>query len=249
MSRSALIVDDNRALAEDLGEILEAEGYVVHVYDDPRHAAREARGIAFDVALIDVRMPGMDGVALQRLLKQDHPDARFVLMTAYAEDERIACALREGAFAVVNKPVPLGQLLLAIGEGQCRDVLVAASDAAIRSTLGELLAMSGYRCRGFDSASAALQGVQPHGGRPFDEPRSWVAVVVAVPALSSDESRAALEVSRATGAPAVLILPSASRDVPPAEFGNSGEHARVIARPFAPEVLLQTLVELRERAP
>jgi CheY-like chemotaxis protein len=101
MTKTALIVDDNRALAEDLAEILEAEGYRTRIFDDPELVLRAEPDLHFDVALLDVRMPGMDGVTLQRLLMQRHPEARFVLMTAYADDQRIAQGLAAGACALL----------------------------------------------------------------------------------------------------------------------------------------------------
>lgn len=89
MSGRALIVDDNRSLAEDLGEILAAEGYEVQVFHDPLEALRRAPELRFDVAVLDVRMPGIDGVALHRELQASHPHSFFVLMTAYTEDDRL----------------------------------------------------------------------------------------------------------------------------------------------------------------
>jgi CheY-like chemotaxis protein len=99
-----------------LAEILEGRGYQVRFFDDPKRAAREALQLDFDVALLDVRMPGMDGVTLQRLLMAQHPQARFVLMTAYADDSRISQGLAAGASAVLTKPVPLEQLFLALAK-------------------------------------------------------------------------------------------------------------------------------------
>ena len=111
MPKLALIVDDNRALAEGLAEILECEGYQIRVFVDPCLALREASSFPFDVALLDVRMPGMDGVTLQERLMVVQPQARFVLMTAYADEHHIARALAAGACAVLTKPVPIELLL------------------------------------------------------------------------------------------------------------------------------------------
>jgi two-component system response regulator HydG len=111
MRPCALIVDDNRALAEDLGEILDGEGFEVRVFFDPLEASRTSEALKFDVALLDVRMPGMDGVELFRLLVQRHPSSSFVLMSAYADDRRLAQALAEGVRRVLTKPLSLPELL------------------------------------------------------------------------------------------------------------------------------------------
>jgi two-component system response regulator HydG len=114
VTRSALIVDDNRALAEDLGEILEGEGFVVRVFFDPLDAVGDSDQLNFDVALLDVRMPGMDGVELFRALARAHPGAKFILMSAYADDRRIREALAEGVELVLSKPVSVPKLLHAL---------------------------------------------------------------------------------------------------------------------------------------
>ena len=107
----ALIVDDNRALAEDLGEILSDEGYEVSVFDDPLEALRQGEQLRFQLAVLDVRMPGMDGVALHSQLLKHHHEAQFVLMTAYSDDERLDKARASGVRCVLPKPVPLLELL------------------------------------------------------------------------------------------------------------------------------------------
>lgn len=111
MKPSALIVDDNRALAEDLGEILDGEGFDVRVFFDPLEASKTSEALSFDIALLDVRMPGMDGVELFRVLVQKHPSSSFVLMSAYADDRRLAEALAEGVRQVLTKPLSLPELL------------------------------------------------------------------------------------------------------------------------------------------
>ncbi len=112
----ALVVDDNRPLAEDLAEILSAEGYEVQIFDDPRRAAESAGELRFDLALLDLRMPGIDGLALLRILAERQPGAHFVLMTAYLEENQIAEAHAAGARRVLPKPVPIQELLEMMAE-------------------------------------------------------------------------------------------------------------------------------------
>lgn len=93
INRRILIVDDNRELAENLAEILEMEGLEALVMDDP-HAVLDAlrghAGLHFDAALLDVRMPGIDGIDLLRELASFAPDAIYLLMTAFTKEERLA---------------------------------------------------------------------------------------------------------------------------------------------------------------
>ncbi len=83
-----LVVDDNAALAENLGELLEAFGFHPIVLTGAPEALRLAEREPFDAALLDVHLPGLDGVALLEALRMRRPDARFVLMTAFGTTER-----------------------------------------------------------------------------------------------------------------------------------------------------------------
>lgn len=110
MSADILVVDDNCALAENLAEILEDEGHRVLVANDARGALALAGEHRFSVALLDIRMPGMDGVALGAELLARDPNTRCALMTAYTADARVAEARALGLTRVLPKPVPLTEL-------------------------------------------------------------------------------------------------------------------------------------------
>jgi len=111
--KRVLIVDDNRALAENLAEILEAEGIEATVFSDPLEAREHAAAIEYDAALLDVRMPGIDGVDLCHALRRHHPDAPHLLMTAFAGEERLETAM-SCARKVLWKPFGPQELLDAL---------------------------------------------------------------------------------------------------------------------------------------
>jgi DNA-binding response OmpR family regulator len=232
--RTALIVDDNRALAEDLAEILEAEGYRTRLFHDPQLVLREGEGLSFDVALLDVRMPGMDGVTLQRLLMEKHPHARFVLMTAYADDQRLSSGRAAGAYAVLTKPVPLDQLFAALGETGSRELLLIEDDPAFREALSEALAHSGYHCRTAASAQEARRLLDSAEQKP-------AAAVIDVRLPDENGARLASELSRELKLPCVLITGSEPEE--PARI--AGSSTPLIVKPFSPDTLLRTLADLR----
>jgi DNA-binding response OmpR family regulator len=237
MDKTALIVDDNRALAEDLAEILEAEGYRTRLFHDPRLVLREQGELQFDVALLDVRMPGMDGVTLQRLLMQKHPHARFVLMTAYADDQRLSLGRAAGAYAVLTKPVPLAELFAALGDAGSRELLLIEDDPGFREALSEALGHSGYHCLAAGSAHEARRLLES------GEPKPAVAVIdVRLP----DESgaRLASELSREQKLPCILIT---GWD-PDEHTRAAGAGTKLLVKPFSPDTLLRALAELRRAA-
>ena len=93
---AVLVVDDEPGMRDTLMAILELEGYRVSSASDGETAVTTVREGAFDVVVMDVRMPGRDGVsALQEMGK---PPPQVILMTAYAEEDRLRAAVEAHAF-------------------------------------------------------------------------------------------------------------------------------------------------------
>lgn len=119
MSGRILIVDDNEDLAENVAELLIEEGYQAIPSISPEDAIAKASSEKYDCIVLDVRMPGMDGIDLRRKLVRSQPGACFVFMTAYASDERLELAKRF-SLGVLPKPFAPGSLIELIE--QCRAI-------------------------------------------------------------------------------------------------------------------------------
>jgi CheY-like chemotaxis protein len=104
-----LVVDDEPGMRETLVEILSASGYRVMSAAAGESALETIRVNQFNVVVMDIRMPGIDGVSV--LQEIDGPPPQVILMTAYSRAERIREALESKAFAVVSKPFPVPELL------------------------------------------------------------------------------------------------------------------------------------------
>jgi DNA-binding NtrC family response regulator len=113
MSR-LLVVDDDKNIRSHLASYLRKQGHSVETASDGPAALRLADRDAVDVVVSDVRMAGMDGMALLRELRRRRPDAVVVLMTAYATVAGAVEAMREGAFHYVVKPFALDELGLLV---------------------------------------------------------------------------------------------------------------------------------------
>jgi len=107
--KSLLLVDDEPGMLETLGEILADAGYVVTSVADGDSALSEIRSGGYDVVLMDIRMPGRDGVSV--LVDSGAPPPPVILMTAYAVEERLAAARAAHVHAVVQKPFAAPYLL------------------------------------------------------------------------------------------------------------------------------------------
>jgi CheY-like chemotaxis protein len=104
-----LLVDDEPGMLETLDEILTAAGYAVTAVNSGDRALDEIRTGAYDLVLMDIRMPGRDGVAV--VVESGAPPPPVVLMTAYAVEERLAVARAAKVHAVVQKPFATTYLL------------------------------------------------------------------------------------------------------------------------------------------
>lgn len=99
------IVDDDADFAEGIGMTLELDGHEVTYARNGEEAVRKFEDQKFDVTLMDIWMPGMDGVeTLQRILAIK-PDAKVVMVSAYCNQELLTQAMDSGALAVLEKPV------------------------------------------------------------------------------------------------------------------------------------------------
>ena len=104
-----LVVDDEPGMRDTLVAILEHHGYRVSSAPDGESAFSAVQETAFDVVVMDVRMPGRDGVSV--LEEIGNPPPRVILMTAYTQEDRLRDAVRAHAFAVLHKPFETRRML------------------------------------------------------------------------------------------------------------------------------------------
>jgi CheY-like chemotaxis protein len=111
-----LVVDDDAAINATFESILRGEGFDVATASDGAQAIALCRREHFDVILLDLVMPGMDGLVVLRELRQFCSESRVVILSAYIEPDREAEAFRLGAVAVLPKPPELKKLLRFLSE-------------------------------------------------------------------------------------------------------------------------------------
>ena len=115
MTRSILIVDDDQAIRTSLVEALADDTTAVRAAPDADSALALLAQAPTDVVLSDVRMPGMDGIQLLRLLRERGLAVDVVLMSAYDDLPTVAIAMRDGAADFLAKPLDLHQLRAVLG--------------------------------------------------------------------------------------------------------------------------------------
>jgi DNA-binding NtrC family response regulator len=103
-SHKILIVDDEISVRSSLEEWFLEDGFTVNTAENAEAALKKMHAGPYDIILLDIKMPGMDGITLQKKIKEIDADAIIIIMTAYASVDTAVEALKFGAFDYVTKP-------------------------------------------------------------------------------------------------------------------------------------------------
>jgi DNA-binding NtrC family response regulator len=110
MSKRVLIVDDHSSVADMMGQMLRVLGHDAKVFSSPAACLEWLQYDAPDIAFLDLRMPGIDGVELLEQIRADGHTFPVVAITGYATEEMVREATDLGAVAVACKPVTMDVL-------------------------------------------------------------------------------------------------------------------------------------------
>ena len=152
-----LVVDDDEGMVSTLQDILSTAGYAVDAARSGPEAVECVRRQRPDCILMDVRMPGLNGVEAIREIKRLAPASSVIFMTAYASSSLVEEAWQEGAVEVIPKPLDLEKVLHLIDVNSRRtSVLVVDDDPAFCHSLAEALALQSFDVHSATSADQAL---------------------------------------------------------------------------------------------
>jgi DNA-binding NtrC family response regulator len=104
-SNSILIVDDENIVRDSLSKWFREDGFQIGTAENAPSALRQLQERKWDIILLDIKMPGMDGMELQRRIMESDPNATIVFITAHASVDTAVQALKSGAFDYITKPV------------------------------------------------------------------------------------------------------------------------------------------------
>jgi DNA-binding NtrC family response regulator len=111
-----LIVDDDESIRDTMKAILKDDGFVVDLAATGSEAIQKTKEKAYNIALLDIRLPDMDGVELLKLMKDTVPRIRKIMVTGYPSMQNTIDALNKNADAYLVKPVDLEKLLTTVKE-------------------------------------------------------------------------------------------------------------------------------------
>jgi DNA-binding NtrC family response regulator len=106
-----LVVDDDPGMLDTLSDVLAATGYETSTASSGRAAIEKAQANRFDLIVMDVQMPGFNGVQTLHALRALDPHVSVIMMTAYTRDELVAESQRTTGFEVLSKPLDLDRML------------------------------------------------------------------------------------------------------------------------------------------
>ncbi|MGH7123339.1 MAG: response regulator [Stellaceae bacterium] len=140
-----LIVDDDQDHAESVADILEMRGYAVELVASGEQGVASFRESDFHIVLMDVKLPGMNGVETFAEFRRIRPGARVLMMTGFSVEALVAEAVGSGALGVLRKPFAISELLETLERVKPRGmVLVADDDPEFAGSIEPVLRQSGY---------------------------------------------------------------------------------------------------------
>jgi two-component system, NtrC family, response regulator HydG len=143
---SVMVVDDDKGMTETLSDILTDRQYSVEIANSGFEAIEKVKIHAYDMILMDMKMPGISGLATYREIKKIRPGAVVMLMTACTVQEIVATALKEGVYGIMYKPIDIGNLQQFIKITK-RGALILFVDVELATSqmLIDALRQAGYR--------------------------------------------------------------------------------------------------------
>jgi CheY-like chemotaxis protein len=233
-----LVVDDDIDNAQSLGELFELEGHFCKVVHSGEDAVRAFMAEEFDVAFMDVMMPGRNGVESFLEIKRLKPDAHVYMMTGYSVEQLLQQAIDGGAKGVFEKPVDIEKVIASLTKVDEPGgvVLVAEDDPDFGPMLRQMIVQAGYKSELVTNGADAIARVM--AGKV-----EVLILDLKMPLMSGIEVYTTLkEYGRLV--PTIIITANA------AEYGESLSSlddvsvTGILSKPFDPGMLLQRLEKL-----
>ena len=136
--QTILIIDDDESNSRSLALILEARGYETETAETGAAALEKAQGRFFNLALVDIRLPDIEGVELIEPLKKIHSDIAVIMVTAFGSVETAVRALKEGALGYVTKPFNMEEMLATVNQTLDKQRLVIENRKLYKEAQREL---------------------------------------------------------------------------------------------------------------
>ncbi|MCG6551780.1 MAG: response regulator [Candidatus Magnetominusculus sp. LBB02] len=142
LNASVLIVDDEEQFLEMLSKRLQARGLRIDSTTRGADALKIINEKDFDAIVLDLSMPGMDGIEVLHHIKQDNPDLQVIILTGHATLEKGVEAMKGGAVDFMEKPVDMNVLLEKIGGAKNKKAVIV--DEKLRQKIQGIMDTKGW---------------------------------------------------------------------------------------------------------
>lgn len=137
LKAKVLLVDDEEDFIEKLSERLKLRGLKVRSATRGADAVSLADNEEFDAIILDLAMPGMDGLETLRRIREKHPDAEIIMLTGHGSVKSSVEAMKLGAEDYLEKPVEISELIQKIGKARDKRVVILQNQS--RAEIEEIL--------------------------------------------------------------------------------------------------------------
>lgn len=183
-----LIADDQELIRQSLKIVLGAEKdiEVIAAVENGREVIRRIREQKPDVILMDIRMPEMDGVTCTKIIKENYPDIKIIILTTFDDDEYVFSALRDGASGYLLKGISMKELVEAIHKVNSGSAMINAD------VTSKVVALFSQMAKCNLTINVTKQGVDEIGKT------EWKVIQLVGSGLSNKEIAARLALSEGT---------------------------------------------------
>jgi len=185
-----LIVDDNLSLCKTMSFVLNRKGYDVSIANDGFEAIDRVKNEFFDIIFMDIKMPVLNGVETYKKIRAVNDKIIIIMMTAYAVDDLIQDALKEGAYGIIYKPLNFENILSLIENSKDTKqgglILIVDDDPGTCSTLKNILIKKGYEVGISNTGEDAIKKV-------LEKPVDLIFIDMKLPTLNGLETFLALK--------------------------------------------------------
>jgi DNA-binding NtrC family response regulator len=142
-----LLIDDDNKLCQSVQRLLEREDYKVEIVETGEEGIKHGTLTEFDVVLIDLKLPDMDGLQVLKEIKSVHPNSICFIITGYPSYDSAIESTRLGAFGYIPKPFSSDELLRRIEQGLEHRLLILEASRLKKEREENLLEMASEKSR------------------------------------------------------------------------------------------------------
>ncbi len=142
MSEKILLVDDEKDFLETMSERMEARGMDVTTADSAKAALEQVEAGGYDAIVLDLKMPGMDGIETLKAIKAKKPELQVILLSGHATLEKGIEAMKLGALDFVEKPADINALTEKIKQAQAKKMVLV--EKQMEAKLKDIISAKGW---------------------------------------------------------------------------------------------------------